>query len=713
MNNILYYIFKFLLRIRWWVIIGSITATLIAIVLTKKLAKQYEVTATIYTGFVSGLDIENVGVEKRVDYAVVNNSMDNLINILASKETLKRVSLRLLVQHLMYGNPNKDNEYIKADNFRAIYSHVPQEVKDLIDKSSEERSLENITAYNNSSTSSYTYGLFNWNSPIYSYEALSKIIVKRVGSSDMLDLKYSFPDPGIAYNTLDLLAKEFIEQYKTLKYGEVDDVIKYFERELAIAKSKLTIAEDSLTHYNVTYKVINYEEETKQVASSNFFFEQNYEAILLRYVSAQQEIEQLDKNIGRYTENLKTNAKYLEKLDEIKNLSGIKAALMIDSTTTSGMGISEYNNLLDDRERDIMALSREVTANRYSRDGVPSVALLDQWIQAQIEFAKAEAELKVMDDRKKLIDDKYAYFSPIGTTIKRKEREIGFTENTYLNVLNALNAAKLRKRNIQLSSASLKVINPPVFPVASVPTKRKMIVLMVFFGSMLFIIGYFVLLELLDRTIRNKFRAERMIGGHVIAAYPKPNKFKYRMYNKQCDEIAIKSLANALLSYVTPSGPNVINILSNDRKERKTAISKKLAEYYEMAGLKSVVILSGEDFIPEGKDYLLAEDYRGIYDGEDDIVIIEHPACKYTSVPTSFLNHAAVNLFITRTDRVWTETDQMLYDNIIKKSGSVPVEICLSEAERDVVETFTGMLPPETVWRKFSYKLLQLGLTAK
>ncbi|THC82771.1 hypothetical protein E7X23_26520, partial [Bacteroides fragilis] len=43
-------------------------------------------------------------------WALAQNSMDNLINIIQAESTLKRVSLRLFSRVLVKGDPNKDNE---------------------------------------------------------------------------------------------------------------------------------------------------------------------------------------------------------------------------------------------------------------------------------------------------------------------------------------------------------------------------------------------------------------------------------------------------------------------------------------------------------------------------------------------------------------------------------------------------------------------------
>lgn len=78
----------------------------------------------------------------------------------------------------------------------------------------------------------YLYEIFYYNHPFYSYNALKNIKVQRRLTSDLLDISYTSGDPGIAYNTVSILMEEFVEEYRRIRYGETDKVIKYFEEEL-------------------------------------------------------------------------------------------------------------------------------------------------------------------------------------------------------------------------------------------------------------------------------------------------------------------------------------------------------------------------------------------------------------------------------------------------------------------------------------------------
>ncbi len=52
------------------------------------------------------------------------------------------------------------------------------------------------------------------------------------------------------------------------------------------------------------------------------------------------------------------------------------------------------------------------------------------------------------------------------------------------------------------------------------------------------------------------------------------------------------------------------------------------------------------------------------------------------------------SIVIAPANRTWKDTDQLLFEKAEKLSGRTPVVLCLNCAGRDVVQTFTGLMPP-------------------
>ena len=168
-----------------------------------------------------------------------------------------------------------------------------------------------------------------------------------------------------------------------------------------------------------------------------------------------------------------------------------------------------------------------------------------QWLEQTLLFEKAKADLLIVQNARQELNDRYVFFAPVGTTIKQKERSINFTERSFLTVLQSYNEALLRKKNLEMTSATLKVLNEPTYPIASNSTNRKQIVIAACIGSFLIIIALLLLIEILDRTLRDANRTKRVTGFKVIGAVPSPSSSRYGGLAKTYVQLSIKELSNS------------------------------------------------------------------------------------------------------------------------------------------------------------------------
>lgn len=621
---------------------------------------------------------------------------------------------------MIYGDSLQDNNYIRAENYRSLVRITPKNVLALIDKSSEEKTIENLNSYEKASPQNFVYGLFNWYHRHFSYSALSNIQVSRIYDSDMLQIQYSSDDPGVAYNTLKILNDEFVKQYELLRYGETNNVVEYFRTELARLGAKLRESEDSLTQYYVDKRVINYPKQTEMVTALTRDYDLIYNATLLKYTSSSQMVEELEKKIKDQTRLIESNTIFIDKLNNLAKLSEHAARLKTFKNDTSSVSvysreIDYYNKLLAEAENDLKSFTKSSDSQRYTKEGIATTTFVDQWIAELILREKSGAELKVMDEVKRTLEKEYTYFAPIGSIINRKEREINITEQSYLSLLSSLNTALMRQKTLEMSSATLKAIDPPVFPVSPSPSKRKTIVLVSYFGTLILILGFFILVELIDRTVRDKNRAERLIPAKVLGVFPRKNVIRFKGYNREYEKIATNYLANSIVTYLNPKErPDIINFISSDSGVGKSHLCELLSEYWIERGLRIRVISWEDDISPESREYILSLNLTDLFDYDnEDIIIVEHRSVLKSTIPVGLLREASLNLFVVRADKVWREIDKIAFERLIQQAQSTPVHLYLTNVKRENAESFMGMLPPYSRFREFIYKIIQFGLTSK
>lgn len=330
-------------------------------------------------------------------------------------------------------------------------------------------------------------------------------------------------------------------------------------------------------------------------------------------------------------------------------------------------------------------------------------------------MVKAKAQMEAKDIMRQKLDEQILYYAPIGATIERQHRHIGFIESNYMEMLRALNSARLRQRNLQMTTATLRVLNPPMFPLNAQPTNRMMSLLgsmiVTFFLTML----YFMIVEMLDRTLRDRMRTERITELPVMGCYPKDSTLRYRRYNKTISDMALRQLSKALLPHFHTGQQNVLNLLSTDSANGKSYLAQELENYWISIGLQVRRLTYDEDFLAEDSKYILAKDIKDLYPDilPEEIVIIEYPNLNDNSISSALLNMGTINLMVTRANRTWKDVDQKALTELTAQlKNKESLYMYLTEAQRYAVEEFVGQLPPYTKFNNFIYRLSQLGLTA-
>ena len=94
------------------------------------------------------------------------------------------------------------------------------------------------------------------------------------------------------------------------------------------------------------------------------------------------------------------------------------------------------------------------------------------------------------------------------------------------------------------------------------------------------------------------------------------------------------------------------------------------------------------------------------------MVLVEYPPLNESPVSKELLQSAELNIVVAPANRTWKDTDQLLFEKGEKMAGETPTVLFLNYASRDVVQTFTGLLPPFGRLRRLGYQISQFGFTA-
>ena len=715
------YFVRFLYKIRWYLAILPMIALVVAWFLTRDMERIYDTNTTIYTGMITGYNLEG-GTGVAGGNAQTN--INNLMLIITTDNTIHEVSLRLLARCLMYGNANKDNNYISAEHFRQLSATIPADVKALVNHNSESQTYANLKAYEKPSQENYLFGLLNYHPYFGINNITSRLKVLQLSGSDIIDIGYSANDAGIAYNTLDILNEVFARQYQQIRFGETGNVIKFFEKEVARLYRILSNAEDDMIRYNVSKKIVNYGEQTKQLTvleaqQQNFRNDQ-----LMNYTTAKALLDYLERQLGNRAQVIRSNQEFTNQVKDISRIQSRISNLRLMSSEGGGND-TESQEELAKAQRDLQAatgrvteLTKDIEASTYSTEtGVKASDMLSRWLEQLLLLEKTKAEMTATDIMQQNLDRQYLFYAPIGATLDRKERHIGFIEGNYMEMLKALNAARLRQRNLQMSTATLRVLNPPMFPLNAQPTNRIMILLGAFLLTFMLTALWFLIIEMLDRTLRDRMRSERITKVPVMGCYPKESNLRYRRFNKTIADMAMKQLSKALLPHFQEGQQNVLNLISTDTGNGKSYLAQELENYWISIGLQVRRLTYDEDFLAEDSRFIMAKGIKDLCPDilPDEIAIIEYPNLDENSISPALLNMGTVNLMVTRANRTWKDVDQKALKEVqsmLDEEHKDTLYMYLTEASRYAVEEFVGQLPPYTKFNNFVYRMSQLGLTA-
>ena len=713
------YIVRFLYKIRWYLIILPLIALIIAWFMTRNMERVYDANTTIYTGMITGYNLEGGTGAAGGNYQA---NITNLMLMMTTDVTIHEVSLRLFARCMMYGNPNKDNNYISSEHFRQLNATVPADVKALINHNSEQATYANLKAYEKPSQDNYLFGIINYSNWFGINSITSRLIVQQLQRSDIIDIAYSSNDAGITFNTLDILNEVFARQYQQLRFGETNDVIKFFEREVARLYKILTGAEDDLIRYNVSKRIINYGEQTKVVAALDATQQTADNTQLMNYTTAKSLMDYLERQLGDRAKIIRANRDFTDQITDISRIQSRISNLRLmtseggEGNVESQLELAKAEKMLQDRTARMKELTRDIEAGTYSTEtGVKANEMISKWLEQVLLLEKTKAEMSAQDIMRQKIDKQMLYYAPIGATLGRKDRHIGFIEANYMEMLRALNAARLRQRNLQMTTAKLRILNPPMFPMNAQPTNRMMILLGAFILTFVFTALYFFIIELLDRTLRDRMRSERITKVPVMGCFPKESTLRYRRFNKTIADMALRQLSKSLLPHFKEGQQNVLNLISTDAGNGKSYLAQELENYWISIGLQIRRLTYDEDYLAEDSRFILAKDIKDICPDilPNEIAIIEYPNLDDNSVPPTLLNLGTVNLLVTRANRTWKDVDQKALKELQSQlEDQNTLFMYLTEAQRYAVEEFVGQLPPYTKFNNFVYRMSQMGLTA-
>lgn len=692
----------------------------VVFMLTRNTKKEYVSTTQVYTGIASGYGITS-GENDRVDYFAVNNAFDNLMATIKSRETLEEVGMRLLAKHLLIQKPGYKE--LSSENYDHLREMLPEKLrKQLIVKGSEELTFFRIESYKRANEHNEIIEILSDPASIYSVDGISSNMnPQRKQSSDMIEISYKSNDPAVCQQTLQTIVNVVIERYKSIKGNETSNVVKYFEEELNQAATRLRQSEDRLRDYSSQNKIINFYEQAKFVANSKenvIEDKQKQEEALEASKAALRKLEQkmdAKKNILEINENL---TRLREQLSEI-TYKIANAELYNEDAEL----LTTYRKESDR----IKALIRDEVSKQYkwnnTTEGLPRSNLLSEWLGSFLAVEENQAKLDVVIKRLNSFDELYKEMAPLGSNLKRIEREVDINEKDYLSLLHGLNMARLRQQSLQMSN-NLSITDYPFLPLKPQPSKRGLMIIMSFLATFVLSLSTVVAKSMLGNTVQTPSRAEKFTGLRFLTAFPDFDEIDTRYNVAVLRQSILAHLSSHLMPQLRDIRKNstqtpVFSISSIKAREGKTTIGKmvtgKLSERYqrilylspkEETGFPSTVTV--QKYEKEAIGFAGEQVYEwlqgiGVDTTTFDFILIELEELQKYTLTDNLMNGMAGHLFILSADCIWAESDARAL-SLFTRMTTVPPLVILNHIEIDRMEAIIGELPRQRTFVRKAIK---------
>lgn len=699
-----------------WLIGVPLLVAITVIYLTRDMPKDYNTNTVIYTGIASGYDITSEN--SKVDYFAVNTAFDNLINIIKSRETVEMVSIQLLAQHLLLDNPELN--ILSGDGFLKLKEVVPDSLrKQLVEPGDFEATVARIYTYKKASVKNEIEELLASTNPFYGISKIKgKMSVKRINSSDLIEISFSSNDPGVAQNTLLFLANTFMKRYKGLKGIETSSVVGYFKTRLNNAFDQLQESEEKLKNFGINNRIINYQEQSKFIAEAKEDLESELYRVKMKNEAAKAAIGRLELQMSDLIAQLKNNdqlALKRKRLGDINILLSNAQAYKESINTIDSLNRESY--LLQEEIRDIVEKYYDYS---HSIEGIESNKVLDQWLKKIIEFEETQANLKVFEERKTEFDKIYDQYAPLGSTLSKLEREVGISEKQYLSVLHGLNMAQLRQQNLEMSN-TLSILDQPFFPVKPQASKRGMLVMVSFIALFFMILTSVVIKEYLDDSIKTPSRAVEITGLPIAGALTNKNQKDKRVLKDHVENYLLEqAVSNINLELMKNGGfkdqyfaitysirPNegkslfmekLVNKLTqvNGKVAYLRPLQKNQTQHHPHFSNNEKVSYHEYDVSPS---FLETHDWKNLIDQTSHetinackFIFVELPPVNRNPIPSDLVSKADFSLLLINANRVWRDADKHLNKMYLKATNGFTMVI-LNKVQIDFIENLLGEIP--------------------
>ena len=359
---------------------------------------------------------------------------------------------------------------------------------------------------------------------------LNKLKVTRPPNTYLLLISYRSPQPRLAADVANAVAHSYVEHTYSIRFKSSASLADFMEKQLEELKAKMERSSAALAQFERELNVINPEEKTSILSARLLQLNTEYtnaQTDRVRKESAWKSVESGTLEAAQVStqgENLKTLS---GKLDEARQK-------FADAQTHYGPNHPEYRKAavqVDEIERQLVQ-SRKNAAQRVEVEYHESLS-------RESMLQKAVAETKTEFDRLNARSFEY----------QALKREADADKSLYEELVRKIKEAGI---NAGFQNSSIRIADPARAAVKPVFPNMKLNVLLAFLFSTLLAVGFAILTDLLDSSVRDPEQVHTLFQTDVLGSLPMVKTWRRNLVATLSGDGGSTALARREETAVTP-----------------------------------------------------------------------------------------------------------------------------------------------------------------
>lgn len=387
------------------------------------------------------------------------------------------------------------------------------------------------------------------------------ISVSPVRDTDIIRIEVTAATPFAAAFITNSVAKAYKTLDKDLSQGEISQVVQFLETQLERKEKDLQHSEEKYKKFLEEEKIVSLGEEAIQVVEQSAEFESLYKGAKIDFQAISRRLEYLKNQLGRSKETLETEISQIST-PLVLQLREEMAQIERNIAVYLSQGVSKEDPQVQFERQKLKGIKKRLSEEikQLVVTGLPADNPLSHAQELVVKILDVEVEMSALQARMNALKQVVAEFSnkleslpDKHVQLARLERNRKVDENLYMMMREKYEESLITQAG---QIGKVRIIDTALPPDSPVSPKVKLnLILGVLLGLGLGI-GYILLRDYLDRSVRKIEEVEAM-GFNVLGVIPTidPARITANSNGREPENKSEMATRYRLVTYLEPKSP--------------------------------------------------------------------------------------------------------------------------------------------------------------